>query len=69
MSESFTLNGEARALSARTVVALLADEGIDLASGGIAVARNGEVVPRSEWDQTPIEPDDRIELVRIVRGG
>jgi sulfur carrier protein len=69
MTDKFYLNGEARDRTVETVGALLSAEGIDAAQGGIAVARNGEVVPRGEWAQTPVDADDRIELVHIVRGG
>lgn len=69
MADRFFLNGEERARTVASIDALLAAEGIDGANGGVAVARNGEVVPRSEWAQTPVEADDRIELVHIVRGG
>ncbi|MDE3086541.1 MAG: sulfur carrier protein ThiS [Acidobacteriota bacterium] len=36
---------------------------------GIAVARNREVVPRSTWDETALEPGDRIEIVTAAAGG
>ena len=36
---------------------------------GVAVARNGEVVPRSEWDDTPVRSGDRIEIVTAAAGG
>jgi sulfur carrier protein len=36
---------------------------------GIAVARNGEVVPRSAWDATTIAAGDRIEIVTAAAGG
>jgi sulfur carrier protein len=36
---------------------------------GIAVARNGEVVPRSAWDTTSVHPGDRIEIVTAAAGG
>lgn len=66
---TFSLNGERRPWSEITVSALLSDAGVDVARGGVAVARNGEVVPRPCWDQTAVQPDDRIEIVHIVRGG
>lgn len=69
MADRIFVNGEQRERTVATIDALLAAEGIDGASGGVAVARNGEVVPRSKWSQTPVEADDRIELVHIVRGG
>ena len=36
---------------------------------GVAVARNGDVVLRSRWDTTAIEPGDRIEVLHAVQGG
>jgi sulfur carrier protein len=36
---------------------------------GIAVARNGEVVPRSRWDRTRIVAGDQIEIVTAAAGG
>ena len=36
---------------------------------GIAVARNGEVVPKSAWDDTGWSPGDRIEIVTAAAGG
>ena len=36
---------------------------------GIAVARNGDVVPRSRWARTPLVEGDRIEIVTAVAGG
>lgn len=35
---------------------------------GIAVACNGEVVPRSQWAQL-VEERDAIEIVKAVQGG
>ena len=36
---------------------------------GIAVARNGEVVPKSQWGSTALESDDRVEIVTAAAGG
>jgi len=36
---------------------------------GIAVARNREVVPRSEWPSTPLSPRDVVEIVTAAAGG
>lgn len=68
-STMITVNGEPVPLICEGIRALLADKGIDDAQGGVAVAINGEVVPRGDWDQTPLKPNDRIEIVHIVRGG
>ena len=36
---------------------------------GIAVARNREVVPRSEWATTPLGTSDTVEIVTAAAGG
>jgi sulfur carrier protein len=35
----------------------------------VAVARNGEVVPRGEWDTTPLSTGDVLEVLAPVAGG
>jgi sulfur carrier protein len=35
----------------------------------VAVARNGEVVPKSRWGDTRLALGDRIEIVTAVAGG
>ena len=43
-----------------------------LASGsldGIAVAVNGEVVPKGSWRERTFKADDRVEIIRAVQGG
>ncbi len=67
--QTITVNGEASPWSDQDVAALLAGRGIESGRGGVAVALNGEVVPRADWGQTRVKPDDRIEIVHIVRGG
>ncbi|MEV7604591.1 sulfur carrier protein ThiS [Paenarthrobacter sp. NPDC089322] len=36
---------------------------------GVAVARNSEVVPRSQWAATVLAEGDELELVTAVQGG
>ena len=36
---------------------------------GMAVARNSEVVPRSQWHGTALADGDDVELVTAVQGG
>ena len=36
---------------------------------GIAVARNREVVPRSEWSTTALSARDVVEIVTAAAGG
>lgn len=36
---------------------------------GIAVARNGEIVRRSEWTTTVVTSGDRVEVLTAAAGG
>ena len=40
-----------------------------LPSAQVAVARNSEIVPRSEFEAVRIEDGDRIEIVQAIGGG
>ena len=63
------VNGERRQVPAADVRSLVAALGLDTAGRGLAVARNGEVVPRGAWGTTTLAPGDRIEIVGAVQGG
>ncbi len=69
MTISLRINGEPQMVEAATVAALLAAQGIDRNGRGTAVALNGAVVPRRDWDDTPLSADDDIEIVRPFSGG
>ncbi len=52
-----------------TVDGLLATLGHDPTGAGIAVAVNGEVVPRGAWPITALGERDRIEVLGAAQGG
>jgi thiamine biosynthesis protein ThiS len=62
------LNGENRDLAeGATVASLLEDLG--LAARKVAVERNREIVPRSEYASTRLQDDDALEVVHFIGGG
>jgi sulfur carrier protein len=63
------INGQDEVVVAGTLAALLEEKTVDVAQRGIAVAVNGEVVPRAAWAETPLRSGDRIEIVRARQGG
>ena len=64
------LNGEPRAVASEVRLdQLLREEYPNLPPGGVAVAVNGEVVPRREWPRTTVASGDRIEVVHAIGGG
>jgi sulfur carrier protein len=69
VTDRISINGESKPLSSSTLIELLEENGVDSSKGGVAVALNGEVVPRADWAQTSMKCDDKVEIVHIVRGG
>ena len=64
------LNGATHELPAgATVASALAELTLALDERGVAVAVQGEVVPRSEWSHRTLSVGDRVEVVRAVQGG
>jgi sulfur carrier protein len=63
-----TVNGDDRDLTGRVTVA---DAVAELTSlhRGVAVALNGEVVPRGRWAETPLSDGDRVEVLTAAQGG
>lgn len=63
------VNGESKELSAGTTIeAVVADVGAG-ARLGVAVAVNGEVVPRSTWSEATLNEGDQVEVLRAIGGG
>ena len=53
--------------AAHNLEALIAS--LDLASKGVAVAVNREIVPRQQWQQRFLQPQDRVDIVKAIGGG
>ncbi|MFQ4149157.1 sulfur carrier protein ThiS [Arthrobacter sp. LAPM80] len=57
-------------VSAMTGKALLASgQAADGGRLGVAVARNADIVPRSQWAATQVQDNDELEIVTAVQGG
>jgi sulfur carrier protein len=63
------LNGEAREVATGVTVATIVKQLGHLTDKGLAVALNGEVVPRSAWDASQLHEGDRIEVLSATQGG
>jgi sulfur carrier protein len=64
------LNGERRDLGeGATVRAAVTATGAPSEGRGVAVALDGEVVPRRRWDDVALREGQRVEVVRAVQGG
>ncbi|ABP56317.1 sulfur carrier protein ThiS [Salinispora tropica] len=62
------VNGAGRSLPAGTTLADLVRVVTDQ-ERGLAVAVNGEVVPRGGWPATPLRDGDRVEVLSAAQGG
>ena len=64
---NLVVNGEPRPFAGGAVAALVAELGLDLRK--VAVERNLEIVPKSQFQDTPLADGDRIEIVHFIGGG
>jgi sulfur carrier protein len=62
------LNGEPRRLPVGATVSD-AVTALTRHARGVAVAVNGEVVPRAAWPAAALSPGDRVEVLTAVQGG
>ena len=65
---TIAVNGKPRELAGPLSVTALV-ETLDINPKQVAVALNGEVVPRDEWRRATVAEGDRVEIVRAVGGG
>ena len=64
------VNGELVRLPAGSSVRSAIDaSGAAAGERGVAVAVEGEVVPRSEWDSTPLSDGQKVEVLAAIQGG
>ncbi|BCL13998.1 MULTISPECIES: sulfur carrier protein ThiS [Micromonospora] len=63
-----TVNGVGRSLPDAATVADLVGE-VTADRRGVAVAVNGEVVPRTGWPGTTLRDGDRVEVLSAAQGG
>jgi sulfur carrier protein len=64
---NLTINGESQACSAETLAALV--EVLGMKSDRVAIELNRQIVPRDQWQGTPLHDGDRLEIVHFVGGG
>ncbi len=63
-----TINGERRDIpDGLNVTALLNHLG--MSTGRVAVERNLDILPRTLWQETPVQSNDSFEIVHFVGGG
>lgn len=68
MPVQIVVNGVAADVVAQSTVAELVTRYCP-SPRGVAVARNGDVVPRSAWSSTALSAGDRLEILTAAAGG
>jgi sulfur carrier protein len=64
-----TVNGTPRAFERPPATLAELVRSLGLEGKRIAIERNGEIVPRSRYGDTPVTDGDRLEIVGAVGGG
>jgi sulfur carrier protein len=62
------VNGESREVPAGLAVDSLLTH-LGLRRDRVAIERNLEILPRTQWVSTTVEAGDRFEIVQLVGGG
>lgn len=65
---TITVNGTAKPLGETRTLAQLLDA-LGVTAKKMAVERNGEIIRPAAYAATPVEADDRIEIIQFVGGG
>lgn len=63
-----TINGSARFIRDHTNLADLTND-LQVPIRGVAIAVNGEVIPKSRWPEFELGSNDKLELLTISQGG
>jgi thiazole synthase len=63
------LNGEPREMPNGSCLADAARTAGVEGAHGVAIALGGEVVPRAEWDATPLAEGSKVEVLAAIQGG
>jgi sulfur carrier protein len=65
-----SLNGrDSEVRAGETLAAVLLRLDVSLDARGVAVAVDGEVVPRADWELFVLSPDARVEVLTAMQGG
>lgn len=62
------INGESRELPEGLNVGNMLSH-LGIAANRVAIERNRGILPRAQWNQTPVEASDSYEIVQFVGGG
>ena len=62
------INGEPQEIPEGLSVRAMLDH-LGMSGARVAIERNLEILPRTEWTGTPVQDNDSFEIVHFVGGG
>ncbi|WP_074406985.1 MULTISPECIES: sulfur carrier protein ThiS [Aquimarina] len=65
---TINVNNQSQSISKNSSIKKLLEQ-LDILPNGIAIAINNEVISKEEWEQTMIENDDDIVIIKATQGG
>ena len=63
------VNGQVAEPTSNRLRDLLSTLDIELTTKGVAIAKNGELILRQDWEKTILVDGDDIEVVHATQGG
>ncbi len=71
MDLKLQINGQPRVFPATEETTSLAHliQALELKADRVAVEVNGQIIPRTEWENASLKTGDRLEVVHFVGGG
>ncbi|ADY29695.1 sulfur carrier protein ThiS [Cellulophaga lytica] len=62
------VNNKEHVVSSDTTIATLIQT-LEITIFGVAIAINGNVIPKTDWSTTILQPHDNVLLIRPAQGG
>jgi sulfur carrier protein len=66
---TISLNNQTIEVEAQTKLSNLVFQQVGENSKGIAVAINGQVIPKDSWMETPVNENDELLIIKATQGG
>ncbi|PKV48418.1 sulfur carrier protein ThiS [Aquimarina sp. MAR_2010_214] len=62
------VNNQSQAILENSSIKKLLEQ-LDIVPNGIAIAINNEVVSKEKWEQTTLQNDDDVVIIKATQGG
>jgi len=65
---TINVNNTSQSILENSSIATLLEQ-LNIASNGIAVAINNEVISKENWDKTELQKEDHVTIIQATQGG